>query len=329
MKNILLRRAVVFSAALTAAASTQAQTGFQYADRDLVLGFRQPGGSSANDLVVDLGQASIYYNLAPGSSLTISNYTVANLNAAFPAGLDGIDWSVGGNVHNSNSDTNYPLYTMWVTRAREVLGSQSTPWAPRSTFQQGPTCAKVSGIGNNAVTYGGTVPAGPANSSTQIQIPPASTYSYTALIGSVGNYSGTFQGNVEQTTPFGFASGGQAVQADLYQMIPGAASTKYIGYFELETDGSMKFFAASATSSVPAPTILSIQQGGGINTISFTTVTNGNYSLLATNEAGLNAPRSTWPVVNGPVSGNGGAKSLTDPVSGPIRYYSIKAVPAP
>ncbi len=329
MKKTFLRRAVLFSAAFTAAASTQAQTGFQYNDRDLILGFRQPGGSSASDLVVDLGQASIYYGLATGSSLTISNYTTANLSAAFPGGLDALYWSVSGDVHNSNTDTNYPLYTMWVTKPRANLNVQSTPWGPRSVYQQGPTCAKVSGIGNNAVTYGGTVPAGPDNSTTQISIPPTSPYSYTTLIGAVGNYSGTFQGDVEQVTPFGFASGGVAVQADLYQLIPSAASAKLIGYFELETDGSMKFFAAPAANSVPQPTITSIIQAAGTNTISFTSVTNGNYSLLATNEAGLGAPRSTWPVVKGPVTGNGSVSSLTDSSTDPIRYYSIKAVPAP
>lgn len=317
------------SAAFTAAASTQAQTGFQYQDRDLVLGLRQPGGASASDLVVDLGQASIYYSLPAGTTISINNYTAANINAAFPGGLDQIYWSVGGNVHNSTSDTNYPLYTLWVTAPRATPGVQSTPWTPKSTFQQGPTCAKVAGIGNGAVTYGGTVPAGTNNSTTQIDIPPTSAYSYTTLIGSVGNYSGTFQGNVEQVTPFGFAGGGQPVQSDLYQLIPGAASAKYIGYFELETDGTMKFTAASAAVTIPHPTITGIVKNGGTNTISFTTVTNGNYSLLATNEAGLSTPRSSWPVVNGPVSGNGGIKSLTDSSADPIRYYSIKAVPAP
>jgi hypothetical protein len=329
MKHPFLRRAVLFSAAFTAAATTQAQTGFVYHDRDLVLGFRQPGGSSASDLVVNLGQASTYYSLAPGANLTISNYTLANLSGAFPGGLDGLFWSVGGDVHDSTSDTNYPLYTMWVTRPRATLNVKSTPWTPKSQFQQGPTCAKVSGIGNDAVTYGGTVPAGANNSSSQISIPPTSTYSYTALIGANGNYSGTFQGNAEQTTPFGFAGGGVAVQADLYQLKPSAGSSTFVGYFELETDGSMKFFAAPAANSVPQPTITGIIQSGGINTISFTSVTNGNYSLLATNQAGLGTPRSTWPVVNGPVLGNGGIKSLTDSSTDPIRYYSIKAVPAP
>ena len=329
MKQSYLPKAVLLSAVFTAAVSAQAQTGFQYHDRDLLLGFRQPGGSSASDLVVNLGQASVYYNLAPGANLTISNYTIANLNAAFPGGLDGLYWSVGGDVHDSASDTNHPLYTLWVTAPRANLNVQSTPWTPKSLYQQGPTCSKVTGIGNNAATYGGTVPAGTNNSTAQISISPTSTYSYTSLIGGAGNYSGTFQGNVEQTTPFGFAGGGVAVRADLYQLIPSAGSSKYVGYFELATSGAMSFTAASAVTSLPQPIITSIVQNGGTNVISFNTVTNGIYSLLATNQAGFAAPRSAWPVVTGPVTGNGGIKTLTDSSADPVRYYSIKAVPAP
>ena len=53
---------------------------FAFNDRDLLLVFRKPG--SAN-LEVDLGPASGYLNALPGSTISVNQYSSAQLNSIY------------------------------------------------------------------------------------------------------------------------------------------------------------------------------------------------------------------------------------------------------
>ncbi len=103
--------------------------------------------------------------------------------------------------------------------------------------------------------------------------------------------------SVEQTTPANFTSSGQPVIADFYQLLSAKSGQlgTYLGYFTFNTNGVLTY---TAGAMVVPPTITSVTRNGTTNTISFTTVSGGNYSLLATNGTGISAAHSTWPVVD-------------------------------
>jgi len=308
---------------LTLFAAGAAHAGFQYNPRDLVLGFRQDGGSA--ELVINAGAVSNFYSLPNGASITISSLTATLLTNAF-ADLNSLHFSASADVRTTG-DVSYPFETLWALRPREDLNTQTSPWVCHSEYSQASTAAKVDGIANGAVSYGGQVPNGPLNTATGIILPAGGLSSYSTFMGAAGNYKSTFQGNAEVTTAADFTDAAQAVRGDLYQLLPGSGSGAYLGYFELNTNGVLKFTAGAAVVVIPRPTITGIVHQGTTNTVSFTTVVGGQYSLRFTNSTGLKAPMSTWPVSGSPVAGDGSGKSRSDVTSDAFRIYGISATP--
>ena len=298
---------------------------FSYAPGDLVLAFRQTG--AANDYAVNIGKATNYAALPPGATVTVTNLSVTQFNAAF-ASVNSLRWSVGA-ANRPPVDTNYPLQTLWVARPRLDQGVQATPWLRKSQSSQGLAGAQVDGVGYNAGIVSGTLTAGPNNTATGVLVPTTHSFNITQVIGGAGNYANTFQGNVESLTPADFADNSANVsRADLFELVPGsfAGGTldtpgRHLGYFELKPDRTLTFTASSLTR----PSITAIQRADGITTVSFTTVTGATYQLRAVGSLGTLAP--TWPVVGGPVVGNGGTLSLSDTNSLAARYYAVEAQP--
>jgi hypothetical protein len=112
--------------------------------------------------------------------------------------------------------------------------------------------------------------------------------------------------------------------SDLYQLYQGGSGAYRA---ELNTNGVLTFTAGAAVVVIPRPTITGIVHQGTTNTVSFTTVVGGQYSLRFTNSTGLKAPMGTWPVSGSPVAGDGSGKSLSDITSDAFRIYGISATP--
>lgn len=247
--------AIGFASFGLAGAAAHAASAFLYTPGDLLLGFRSTG---TNDFVVDLGPASQFYSATPGSTISISQYSGSQLRSVVSS-LDGLTFSIFGDVRTAG-DPSHPMNSLWMSRARSGLDAQSTPWYSQSLFAQGNAGSKIDAIASGAVTYSGTTAADPVrNTPTAVTVDPlwdaGSALSYTIGIGDAGNLAGTFPGNIENTTPSGFAASGVAVRSDLYELIPGRDATgnyptgKYLGYFELTTDGGMSFTAVPEPSS--------------------------------------------------------------------------------
>src|ERR1019366_3811708 len=117
---------------------------FAYNSGDLILGFRQVGGP-APDLVVNIGQGSIYDAVASGHSLVVGNLSASQLNTAFPD-LDGINWSITGAVR-ALGDPNYAAQTIWATAARTDVNLQSVPWLRRNQYGQGGPASQFAAVG--------------------------------------------------------------------------------------------------------------------------------------------------------------------------------------
>jgi hypothetical protein len=306
--------------------SVQAQ-GFTDNSRDLILTFRKTGfdGGSVGSVVfeVDIGQALIYYNASAGSTIPITAYSsTAQLGTLFDS-LNDLSWSVSGCVPNAgdSGDQSIPTRTLWVTDPRLDPNTAAAPWTRQSSYTQGGADSHIVAILANAQTWANSTPADSVtNSSTAAAIPAGNGNNADGSLGALGNYLGTFQGDVENTTPSDFAFAGSPSRSDLYELQPGSGSGAYLGYFELGTDGSLTFHAQAYT-----PPVLTAGAGSAAGNflISFQSTQGGTYTLSYTNAAGLTAPVSTWPMVATNIIGDGTVKSFQQTIGGPGTFYSV------
>lgn len=88
-----------------------------------------------------------------------------------------------------------------------------------------------------------------------------------------------------------------------------------------------KAIAGTTPEPAPVPVITAITRDGGAATITFTTVSGAQYSLLTSGTAGLAAPLSQWTVKGTSVAGTGGALSLTDTTADADAFYAVRALP--
>jgi hypothetical protein len=298
---------------------------FSYTNCDLVAAFRLPNGVS--DLIVNLGPAATFEGLPAGTSLTITNVLTNQLHAVFPS-LNGLDWSVSGAMRGNTNYSQFPLQTIWVTSPQAEIGSAGSIWARKGQFTLGTTSAQIDAIGTDAVIYGTTQPAGTNNTSTAIVIPSTDPNSYTTIIGANGDFAGTFQGDVENTTADGFDSSDTSSRSVLYELQPASgadlnAPGQLLGYFDLSPQGTLTFTAGAPPLST---TIASIENSQLGVTISFPTVASVSYRLRSTDSTGLSTPTSAWTVIGNPVTGNGSIQSVhdTNTVS-TARFYVVEA----
>ena len=296
---------------------------FLYSPGDLVLAVRQSG--NAYDYVVNLGKATNYNNLPSDTTIAVGNFSVAQLNAAFP-GLNELKWSVAA-ANRPPQDSNYPIQTLWVTGPRLDASVQSPVWLRKGQFTQATAGAQIDAIGNNAASSSSSQAAGPTNTVTGVVIPVSTDYTLGPAVGDSGNYVGTFQGNVETLTPADFdGDPGNVSRADLYELQPATSTLglpgRYLGYFELKPDGSLTFNTSAPLP--PRPTITNITRTGDVTTVSFTTVSGATYRLRSANAAGLTTGVSTW-TTGASISGTGSVLSLSDTNTADIRFFAVDA----
>jgi hypothetical protein len=298
---------------------------FLYSSGDLVLAFRQTG--SANDYAVNLGKATNYSNLPVGTTFTVTNLSASQLGSAFPS-VNELNWSVAAAIRSAGNP-NYPIQTLWVARPRLDAGVQSAPWLRKGTSTQGTAGAQIDAVGARAANGSSFLSAGANNTGTGVVIPVNTDFNLGQVLGSFGNYDNTFQGNVENLTAADFdGDPGNVSRSDLYELLPGNSTLnlpgRYLGYFELKPNGTLKFTVPSATATPPAPNITSVTRNGDVTTVSFTTVAGATYRLRTTNAAGLTTPVSTWAVGDS-IAGTGGVLSLTDTNTAGIRFFRVAA----
>jgi len=299
---------------------------FVYTPMDVLLCFRQAGGAS--ELEVNLGQATNYMGLAPGTQVTVSALDTNRLAQVF-ADLNGVSWSVSATQHNPD-ETRFPYNTIWVTRARPNLTTQSTPWVRLTGGGFASPSSKIETMAQNAVAYSTSSP-GAVSWTNMVILPAGDRHSYGNWITGLGNF-GSFPGSVEAVTPADFTTTGQAVGADFYLLLPGSAAdgtlnapATFLGYFTFQPSGTMTFTAAGGVTPPPQPQITAIARTNGVTQVSFATVTNATYSLLGVGAVDLGTIVTNWPVVGIPVAGTGLAITLQDTNTDVARFYAVRA----
>jgi hypothetical protein len=311
---------------------------FTWQDGDVALGFRKTGANQGNyELVVDIGQATSYVHLSAGTTITVTNFTVAQLHDAFPT-LNNLSWSVTGG--NGGSVSGYPNLTLWLTVPRTDPTVQTTAIARQTSGNQQAALVQTQSIlaGAQAISQSGV--SNQDNTISLVREPINDDNNLTAFVSSkidatIATLRGTlWYANAEVTTPSTFNS---PVRSDFYEVRPlgfpdpNTGSTTgdayYVGYFELGSNGVMTFTRGASVTppSPPPPPQLTITGSGSTITISFATTNGATYSLYYTNSAGLTAPVSSWPVMSATIPGDGTTKSFVDQASDPNRVYRVGA----
>jgi hypothetical protein len=314
----MLNKKVGLIALLTsvAASGVWAGTLTNYAVGDVLVCFRKGG----NDMVVDAGQLSSLTNGTPNQRISITGYTGTQLAQV---GTNGVSWSAFTWLNDN---------TLFVTKARTSLNDQTAPWqAQRSSVQSG-TALLMASIPPgaldqlNLLVYSVSTPtavveedrsAGNANYTDGVSY-------HDALAGAYGgNFNGTFVGNPENTTLNKFTTAGNVVKADFYQMTPasGYALVKWLGYFELSTNGAMTYVAYPSTT----PVIASISRSGTSTTITYTAGLYGTYTLRGTNSLTSGTAMANWPALTPLTSGDTATHTVTDTTTDNVRFYTITA----
>ena len=304
MKKILNEAlvALALAAPLTARA-------WAYQDGDVLLIFRQSG---LDDVEFDLGNVSQFLNVPYGQTLPVTGWDLSLVTSTFGSDLTGV--SVVLLATTSRVD---PNLAAWVTSgdptavALDVTGSS---W-------QGNFWSIINSVGTRPSTY--QVPAAGASS---YAIDPSGTYalaSYDQIVSGNGQNAGAIPQlgghaafRVEQAIPGSLT---------LWQIQPSTSLPKppatLLGTFAITAAGQLTF-----TAGAPPPSVLSIvRDSGNVNTVSFSTAVGGNYWLAYTNTLG--APVSTWPLVSGPVVGDGNNNSLTHATTDANGFYRVVRAP--
>ena len=307
-----------------AAGQIWAGTLSSYAVGDVLLCFRKSGGG-ANDLVVDAGPISGFTNATPNQRISITQYTGGQLAAALSA-TNGVSWSAFAYFDNSVN----PNWALCMTRARTVLNSQTLSWpAESASAQQYLITTEIStipiGANDNLLFNGANTTTGvvePDSSSGNANYPNGQSY-HTALDpnGTGDDNFGGFTGNPENTTANNFTTAGTVARSDFYWIPPsGAGAVKYLGYFELNTNGAMTYVAYPTA----IPTLKAISRSGNIATLTYKTGVYGTYTLLGTTK--ISAQVSMWPVAGtGPLStGDNSTHTIQDIDSVSNKFYIIQ-----
>ena len=292
-----------------------------YAVGDVLVCFRKSG--VANDMVVDAGPVATFTNAVKNQRIPISQYTGSQLGVI---GTNSVTWSAWTWLDASVSPASIQE-TLFVTRARSSINTQTTPWLQKSQGVQAGIDTDMSTImvgavdrRYNNVKSTDTAVIEPDDSSTYLN---GTSYSTTiGLYGSVadgilgGNFSGDFQGNVENTTSASFTTGGTVTRSDFYQIPPvGGGSVRFLGFYEFSTNGSMTYVAYPTAPTVATVAASAVAATGAQLNAAVTTINTNTDNTSFYFQYGLTASYGSVTTVSnlGTNSGNYGlsVSSLT------------------
>ena len=305
MKNIL--PTALAGLVLLATPSARA---WPYQDGDALLIFRESG---FNDVEFDLGNVSQFLNQPNGFTTPVTGWDISLVTGTFGSDLTGVSVILAATT--SRTDANR---TSWLTSGDPtavVLDFTPSSW-------QANLWSTINSIGTRPLIY-----LVPASGSSAYSIDPGGTYalaSYDEIVSANGQNAGAIPKlgghadfTVEQSIPGSLG---------LWQIQPSSTipkpSATFIGTFTIDAAGNLTF----AVGTPPVPNILGVSRGGGnVTTVSFSTAVGGNYWLAYTNQLG--GPLSSWPIVSGPVTGDGNNNSLTHTTSDTSGFYRVVRTP--
>jgi hypothetical protein len=249
------------------------------------------------------------------------NEALGNVNNAYWSAFTWFDTSVS------------PAWTLFVTKKRSVLNTQSQPWPVGTANSQQTVASLMAQIVIGATNQLADGYDGLSTSSAVIEPESGAYYSgyglgqsyFTAISSKQGpgyeNFGGNFAGLPENKTPNHFATSGTVLRSDFYEISPGSRSSTYLGYFEMATNGLLTYVAYPTG----VPVIQSISRSNITTTITYTTGTYGTYTLRGTNSLASGVSATNWPVVSTLATGDTSIHTVTDTDASNNKFYIITA----
>ncbi len=245
-ENILRHRKMVLlalaSVALLISSSVRAQGTVSAQLDDVIVGFYATGGQgAANNLEIDLGSVSQFYNAAPGSAFTLPGLALQDLVDTYGAswyGRTDLWWGAVATDGNASDANGKPAKTLWATAP-----SGAPAWVPGSIFSQGTPESVIAPLYNGgAGSLNGA--ASTSNSASAAVITASKPGSYSAQDAKTANVSFSyFNPTVDNSAN---TTAGNEVSV-LYELQPGAASATPVGGLVLGQSG------LSFQQSIPEP----------------------------------------------------------------------------
>jgi hypothetical protein len=291
--------------ALLAAPMAKAWT---YQDGDVLLIFRESG---FNDVEFDIGNVGQFLNQSNGYTTAVTGWDPTLVTSTFGSDLTGVSVLLAATSSLTNATR-----TSWLTSTNAgVLVKDVSP-----SQWQANLWSTINSVGTRPVTYQVT----PTESSAY-SIDPGGTdrlasYDYIVSGGGVNaNSIPELGGNaafiVEEQIPGPLA---------FWQIQPSTALPKppatYLGSFAVDSTGDLTFTAGPAVPSLAGLTVV-----GDISTVSFTTSPGATYWLRSTNTLG--SPISTWPLISGPIIGDGNTGSFSVTNTDVNEFYGVERSP--
>lgn len=279
-----------------------------YTDGDTLLIFRASG---FNDVEFNIGNVSQFTNLPAGTTITVSGWNSSLVTSTFGNDLTGVSVILASTTSTFAGSSR----ASWLTGADtgEVVTENGTASSWQSKFW-----SNINGIGTKPVLNLLTPTLTNAYSIDLSSVDWSASYDYIVTAGGtraaqIALFGGNASFDVEGVVPGSFA---------FWRIAPNA-NASYVGTFNITSSGVLTFTAGAAT--VPAPVISGITRTNGVSSVSFTTGSGGNYCLTYNNV--LAGSPTNWPVVSGPITGDGTTKSLNHTNSDAAGFYSVKRTP--
>lgn len=293
-------------AALALLASVPAARAWTYSDRDVLLIFRASG---FNDVEFDLGNVSQFTNVTSGTTIPVSGWSLNLVTNTFGADLTGVSVILAASTSQYD-----PNAAAWLTSGDpSAVAYQLTPsqWQSR-------LWSIINSIGTRPVIY--LLPTSGANG---YKIDPSSSYklaSYDNIVtagginaGSIAQFGGNAAFTVEGVSP---------ASLGFWQISPTSTVPKpvasYLGTFQITAAGALTY-----TAGAPKPGVTGITHSGGVSTVSFTTAVGGSYWLAYTNKLVGVGSSTNWPIVSGPITGDGNNNSLSHTTADTAGFYRV------
>jgi hypothetical protein len=268
-----IARAVLATAGLMFAGETQAA--LNYNDGDLLLAFRATGGTGSDkNIVVNLGSASAFTNLAPGGTFVLDT-EIGNLKAdldfyfgaSWQTRVD-LLWSVSGvQKFLGNGFAGNTSFATNTQTGTVTLGLQkSAAWnRPATLFQSNPLSNSIKAFGDRFALGDGD--ASPIPGSTESTNGAGTLIQLASGSNSYSSYM-PLGANSPGATAFGwfggatgiegnFGSGTAGTVLDLYEVGTGSGTGAFEGTFNIANNGTVTF-----TSAVPEPSSVAVLFAG-------------------------------------------------------------------
>jgi hypothetical protein len=296
-----------------AAMATPVAQAWTYQDGDALLIFRGP---VSDDVEFDLGSINQFLGHSAGYHTQVTDWSTTEVANTFGS-VSGVSVAVVAVTSPSSVSP-----AAWLSSAYNVASvsdvSLSTWHSDLYSF--------IDAVGADPTNYSLT----PASANSYViasfgdtKAGQSSIASYDYIVsdggqdeGKISDFGGNVPFDVEGIAPATFG----LWQIGTSSSNPKPAAT-YIGTFDLDANNNLYFYVGSLQ-----PNIIQETDNAGSETIKFTTLANGSYSVVYSPDPSV--PESEWIPIAGPVNGNNGSQSLSFSSPGdPADYYAVVRSP--